>query len=256
MNKYLALFAVIAAGSAQAWDCKYEKDLDVSLNLAGSERLSIDAAAGDLEIYGAEGVTEARARGRVCASEEEWLDGAEIFTEGGRNARIAVVLPKADSGWSLMGNRYVYMDLKIDVPADIALDVRDSSGDIDIEGTGAVALQDSSGDIDIEGVRGAVELEDSSGDIDLLAIDGDVTVQSDSSGDIYGRDIQGSVLVVRDSSGEIRFADGRDDFVAERDSSGDIVADGIGGDFRVGRDGSGDIDSNDVRGSVDIPDRG
>ncbi len=255
MSKYLLLLAVLAAGSAQAWDCKYEKDLDVTLNLAGSEQLSVDATAGDLIIAGSEGITEARAHGKVCASEEEWLDAAEILTEGGRNARIAVVLPDADSGWSLTGNRYIYMDLRIDVPADIALDIRDTSGDVELEGTGAVALQDSSGDIEIEDVRGDIELEDSSGDIDLLAVDGDVTVKRDSSGDIYGRDIQGSVLVEQDSSGEIRFRDVRDDFVVERDSSGDIVADGIGGDFRVERDGSGDIDSNDVSGSVDIPDR-
>ena len=254
MKKYLVLLAVLAAGSAQAWDCKYQKDLDVTLNLAGSEQLSVLATAGDLRISGQSGTSEARARGKVCASEEEWLDEARIVTEGGPNASITVSLPDTGNGWSLMGNRYVYMDLEIDVPDGIALDIRDSSGDVDIEGTGSIAIKDSSGDIELEGVRGDVVLEDSSGDIDLAAIAGDVTVLRDSSGDIFGRDIQGSVRIEQDSSGEIRFRDVRDDFVVERDSSGDIVADTIGGDFRVLRDGSGNIRSKNVTGAVETPD--
>lgn len=60
-----------------------------------------------------------------------------IQNEDGRNATSDVSLPAVDSGWSLAGNSYVYMDLEVDVPADIALDVRDSSGDVKIEGTGA-----------------------------------------------------------------------------------------------------------------------
>lgn len=256
MKKYLVLLAALAAGGAQAWDCKYEKDLDVTLDVGGSERLTVVAAAGDLRITGQAGAREARARGRVCVSEEEWLEEAQILTEAGRNARIAVVLPSTDGGWNLLGSRYAHMDLEVDVPAGLALEVRDSSGDMEIRGTGPLEVADSSGDIDIENVHGGVALEDSSGSIDLVTVDGDVLVRRDSSGDIYGRDIRGSVRVERDSSGEIHFRDVRDDFVVERDSSGDIVAETVGGDFRVERDGSGDVIARDVSGSVETPERG
>jgi len=253
MQRYLILLAALVAGSAHAWDCKYEKELDVSLDLADSEKLTIAAAAGDLEIVGHAGISEARVRAKVCASEQEWAEQAEIVTDGGRDASIAASLPDAGNGWSWTGSQYVYMDLEIDVPSGIALDIRDSSGDVDIEGTGAVTLKDSSGDIDIENVTGDVVLEDSSGDIELMSIAGNVTVRQDSSGDIDGRRIEGAVRVEKDSSGDIRFERVRDDFVVERDSSGDIVADTIGGDFRVLKDGSGEIRSRDVTGSVDIP---
>jgi hypothetical protein len=256
MKKYFVILAALAAGSAQAWDCSYEKDMDITLNLQGSEKLSIAAAAGDLKITGHAGASEARAHGKVCASEEEWLEQADIITSEGREASLSVSLPEATSGWNLTGNHYIYMDLEVEVPADIALEVRDSSGDVDIKGTAAVTIQDSSGDIDIEAVHGDVVLEDSSGDIDLLDIAGNVTVQQDSSGDIEGRDIMGSVRVEKDSSGDIRFRQVRDDFVVERDSSGDIVADTIGGDFRVLKDGSGEIRSSNVTGKVEIPDQG
>jgi hypothetical protein len=256
MKRFPLLLAALAAGSAQAWDCKFEKDIELGLDLADSEKLTVTAAAGDLVILGQTGTTEARVRGKLCASEEEWLEQSELIAEGGRDASIRVSLPDSDNGWSWTGNRYVYMDLQIDVPATLELEIRDSSGDVKIQGTGAVTLEDSSGDIDIRNVTGDVVLEDSSGDIDLLAITGNVTVRQDSSGDIDGRRIEGAVRVEKDSSGDIRFEQVRDDFVVERDSSGDIVADTVGGDFRVLKDGSGEIRSRDVTGDVDIPDQG
>lgn len=256
MIRYFVLLAVLVATQAQAWNCKHEREINISVDLAGSEKLSVAAGAGDLEIVGRKGLTDANVRGRVCASSTEWLNQAEVITNGGRNAEVTVSLPNVDSGWSVSGNRYAYMDLYVEVPTNIALDVRDSSGDVVIESTGSVTVSDSSGDIEIEDVTGDVVLSDSSGDIDLLDIEGNVQVLQDSSGDIKGRDIHGSVLVERDSSGDIRFYDVRDDYIVERDSSGDIVAKSVGGDFRVIQDGSGEINSSNVSGTVSLPRKG
>lgn len=256
MSKYIGLIALLAAGNLQAWSCDHERTIEAELDLSDSEKLSILAAAGDLEIEGSPGRTTALITGKVCASKEAWLDESRILTSGGRNAEIAVDLPSNKDGWSWTGNNQLYMDLRVLVPDHIALDVKDSSGDMEVLSTGTVEIRDSSGDIEVEDVRGDVVLNDSSGDIDLMDIDGNVFVRQDSSGDIYGRDILGAVIVERDSSGDIRFRDVRDDFVVERDSSGDIVASNIGGDFRVVRDGSGSIDSRGVKGTVDIPDKG
>lgn len=253
MNRYLLSLALLAAGSAQAWDCKFGKDIDLTLDLAGSEQLSVLAAAGDLAMTGQAGSSEARVRGKVCVSEEEWLDESGVVTEGGPNASIAVTLPDSDTGWSLMGSRYAWVDLDITVPAGLALDIRDSSGDVEVNGTGPVTLQDSSGDIEISDVGGSTVLKDSSGDIKLWRIDGDVTVRQDSSGDIVGHEIQGSVLIEHDSSGDIRFEEVSGDFAVEHDSSGDIVADTVGGDFRVRQDGSGAVRHTDVSGQVEVP---
>lgn len=249
-----ALGAVLLAGSAQASDCKYEKTIDVTVDLSGSELLSVAAAAGDLTITGRAGSAEAKVRGKLCVSEEEWLNEAEVHTEGGRKASIAVSLPDTSaSGLVLVFNRYAYLDLDIEVPADLALDIRDSSGDVEVHGTGPVNIQDSSGDIEFADVNGGTVLKDSSGNIELRRIGGDVTVRQDSSGDIHGRDIRGSVLIEHDSSGEIRFEQVSGDYVVEQDSSGDIVADTIGGDFRVLRDGSGEVRHTDVSGEVEVP---
>lgn len=255
MTRHFVLGALLASIGSQAWawDCGHEKAIDETLDLSGTSELAVRAAAGELKISGREGSTEARIRGRVCASEEEWLEQAGVATESGERAEIRVYLPDVGSSWSWTGGRYVYLDLELEVPASVPLDVRDSSGDMRIEGVGAVSVRDSSGEIEISDSSGPVTVEDSSGDVELRDIGGDVTVASDSSGELRGYDIEGTVLVKRDSSGDIRFRDVGRHFIVERDSSGDISADRVGGDFRVLRDSSGDIDADNVTGEVDIP---
>ncbi|MEJ2384303.1 MAG: hypothetical protein P8Y54_07870 [Xanthomonadales bacterium] len=253
MKNSLLLCALLATPLAQAWDCAYEKNIDQSLDLAGSEVLQVNAAAGDLEIRGDAAEDRAVIRGTLCVSEEKWLDEGRVETSGGPRPEISVVLPDA-SGWSLTGSRYAYLDLEIRVPAETALDVRDSSGDADISGVASVRVSDSSGDLELENIGGPVVLRDSSGDIELSDIRGDVTVENDSSGDIDGERITGNVLVEKDSSGGIYFEGVSGNVTVERDSSGDITARDVGGDFTVLRDGSGNIRAVDVVGKVDIPD--
>lgn len=254
MKKYVVLFAILCVPALQADYCKYEKAIDQELDLSGSESLSVLAAAGDLEIRGISGDT-ARIGGTVCVSDEEWLEKSGVEVSGGKNAEIAVRLPDSEDGWSWTGRNYAYLDLELEVPESILLNVKDSSGDIDIRNVAGVSVHDSSGDIEIYQVSGNVTAVDSSGGIELEDIGGDVTIESDSSGDIEGEGIDGTVLVEKDSSGGIRFEDVGKDFIVERDSSGDITAKGVGGDFRVLRDGSGDIRSSDVAGEVDVPDK-
>lgn len=253
MKKILFLCVCLISTSLQAWNCKFEKNIDQTLDLESSEALLVLAAAGDLEVTGVSDSQVATIKGRVCVSREEWLDESRVETSGGRRAEIIVELPDTDGGWSLTGQRYAYIDLELEVPDGIPLDIKDSSGDIEITGIGELSLQDSSGDIEIEDTRGSVTLNDSSGDIALRDIGGDVTIDSDSSGDIRGKQIEGAVLVRRDSSGDIRFNDVGGDFIVERDSSGDITASTVGGDFQVLKDGSGEINASNVSGEVMIP---
>lgn len=253
MNRSIAVLTLALAGNAHAAGCKFERDIDTTLDLAGTDLLTVAAAAGDLEISGRPGIREARVRGRICVSEEPWLAEADVVTEGGPGASIRTVMPDVGSGWNLLGSRYAYIDLEIDVPDDLALQIRDSSGDLEVEGIGPVGIRDSSGDIELEDIGGSVELEDSSGDIEARRIAGDFTVISDSSGDIEGAYIEGSVQVENDSSGDISFKDVTGDYIVGRDSSGDILAKTVGGDFRVLRDGSGSIRAKDVSGVVETP---
>ena len=255
MKKALWLCAFLIAPSVHAWNCKHEQSLDQVLDLSGTDVLTVNAGAGDLRIRGASGSDQAFIRGKICASDEDLLSKARVLTEGGRNAEITVDLPELDGGWSISGNKYSYIDLELEVPDSIELNVHDSSGDIEINGVGSLVVQDSSGDIEIMDVDGTVSINDSSGDVEIEDVRGDVIVESDSSGDLEGDHISGNVLVQKDSSGDIHFSDVDQNFTVERDSSGDITGRNIGGNFTVERDGSGEIRSDNVSGVVDIPEK-
>lgn len=256
-SSYLALFVVFALVpvSGAANECKFEREFELSLDVAGSESLEVIARAGTLTITGTDRSDEVLISGRACASEEDWVEAAAIDTRGGDRARIEVNLPDVDGGWSLWGDRYAHLDLDLRVPAELHLDIRDSSGSMDLVGIGSADIKDSSGSIEIEDAAGPLSVQDSSGSISISRVRGDVTIESDSSGSIRGEDIGGSVLVKRDSSGSIRFSDVTGDFTVERDSSGEIVARDVGGDFTVLKDGSGGIHHENVDGDVSIPQR-
>jgi hypothetical protein len=251
MQKTIFIAALLFAPAAQAWNCAHEKVIDEVLDLSGSERLEVHAVAGDLTLRGSSG-SEAIIRGRVCVSDEDWLDRARIITEAGPDAEIRVDLPEA-SGWSLTGGNHASTDLELSVPKSLDVTLKDSSGDAVIEDVASLKISDSSGDIEIREIAGQVVIDDSSGDIEVEGVRGDVTIKRDSSGDIEARNIDGSMLIVRDSSGSIYLRDVSRDVMVERDSSGDIKVVGVGGNFTVQRDGSGDISYRDVQGEVAIP---
>jgi hypothetical protein len=253
MKKFLLLSVCLFSFGLQASDCEFKKNIDQTLDLSGSEELAVLAGAGDLRITGVTGSDHATIKGRVCASEEKWLDQSGLETGSGKRAEIIVNLPDTDDGGSWSGNNYAYLDLELEVPEGIRMDVKDSSGDFEMKRVGAATVQDSSGDIDIADTTGPVSIRDSSGKIELSDINGDVTIESDSSGDIFGKNIVGKVLVQSDSSGDIEFRDVGEDFIVERDSSGDITAKGVGGNFHVLNDGSGEIRASNVEGKVEIP---
>jgi len=46
--------------TAEASDCKYEKKINLELDLSDSQSLAINALAGDLQIYGVEGSISAK----------------------------------------------------------------------------------------------------------------------------------------------------------------------------------------------------
>ena len=249
-----ALLLYQFSSAAAADSCKYEKKIEKTLDLDKSDSLVISAAAGDLDVVGVAGAREAAIHGRVCASKEAWLEETDIYTASGKRAEISADMAGTGDSWSF-GSTYLLLDMRIEVPNDLPLDVTDSSGDMRLKNIANVTIRDSSGDIEVEDARGQVSVNDSSGDIEVTGAEGDVTIESDSSGDIVAVDINGSVRVVSDSSGDIDASRVSDDFIVERDSSGSISARDIGGDFRVLKDGSGGIRSSGVKGETEIPDK-
>lgn len=239
---------------ALADDCAFQAERTLDIDARGLTAMKLDTGAGDLAVEGVPGLDRIEVRGKACASEEAALSGLQLEQgREGAGARVATRIPDQDNNWSLFGNHYAYIDVHVRVPAQLKLDARDSSGDIDMSGIdGDVHLTDSSGDIELHRLGGAVELSDSSGDIRASDVAGSVTILSDSSGDIDIADVKGDALVRQDSSGDIDLANVAGNAAVDRDSSGDIDFREIGRDATVGVDGSGDIHASGIHGNFTV----
>ncbi len=250
---YVAMLLAVAPTTvnAQIWDnCKYQAERSLSLDAAGARLLDITAGAGSLKIAGKAGLTGIRARGHACASHKDLLD--KIQLEGHRSGTTLVVAAnKREGNYSLRMNNYARLDVVIEVPARMAADIEDGSGEIDLSGLGAVDIEDGSGAIVANDIASAT-IDDGSGEIRLVDVRGPVSID-DGSGEISLQNIAGAIDI-DDGSGEITVRNTRGN-VHISDSSGSIRVADVAGDFVVSDDGSGDIDYDNVRGRVDVPRR-
>lgn len=277
MNR-IACFVLLAAfsGSAFADGCAFEAKRDLALPAGGVKTLKLQTRAGDLRVTGVAGLANIELHGRACATSQAQLDALQLqHSRSGDRLEVITTAPEENS-FKLFSDNYAYIDLEVRLPQELALDLDDSSGDIEIRDAGAIEMRDSSGDIRIRDPRGDVTIRDTSGDIRVeqargnvtvvadssgdIVIDGasrDVVVEDDSSGDIEITRVSGNARVGHDSSGDIRFRDIGGNAEVGSDSSGSIHARGIRGDFsvRAKSGGNRNIDYADVGGRVSLPER-
>jgi hypothetical protein len=224
------------------------------VSAAGLRGARIEARAGSLRIEGRSGVTEIQARGTARASSRGLIDEIRLTAERrGDQAYVIVELPEIHGNWG-GDDEFVALDLIVEVPNTLALDVEDRSGELEIRGVGALDLVDASGEATIENVGGRLRVRDNSGDLRIRDVRGDVELE-DGSGGIYLRTIRGSVTVDRDGSGEFEAEDVAGSVRIASKGSGSVDVVRVGGDFIVDRKGSGSITHRDVRGRVEVPER-
>jgi len=229
--------ATLLATTAHAgWfgsDCQQQAERSAVQSAAGVTRVVIIGRAGYLHIEGKQGATDIHARGTACASIEELLV-ATVFkaTRSGSTVTIEAMVP-ANQGDSFFTSS-PSLDTTITLPAGMAVQVADTSGELTIRNTGETDVTDRSGGIEIRHVTGNVTVRDTSGEIVIEDVTGNVHIPSDSSGSIDVRRVSGSVTIDEDGSGSIDVND-------------------VGGDFVVGDKGSGSINYDHIRGRVSVP---
>lgn len=231
--------------------CDYTVDRELTLSAAGVSLVDVQAGSGELHIEGEDGLAEIVVVGRVCASDQTLLDELTVSGESVDGTAFIRTHYPGTQGWS--GRRTARIDLIVLVPAGMAVEVEDSSGDLEVRRTGDLRIDDSSGGITVSDVRGALEIDDSSGGLDVDGVAGDVYIE-DGSGGLDIRSVTGSI-VLRDGSGGIDIEDVTGSVVIEEDGSGGIDVRNVGQDFEVRRDGSGGIRHSGVQGTVDVPEK-
>jgi hypothetical protein len=260
MKKALQLLLVASLGligcdMSVADDCRVSAERAGQLPAAGAKRIAVAARAGDLEIRGHKGASEVSARGKACASDQKLLDliRIELRIEGD-TLRVNALMPDIEAD-DAPRNAHATLDLEIEVPDNLPVEVVDSSGDTTIEGLATLAMTDSSGDLHIDRIAGDLEVTDSSGDLWIDEVGRNVRL-NDSSGDVKVEDVHGDVLVEADGSGSLTFDRVDHNVTVARDGSGDIRISNVKGDARIESDGSGDVNVRDVAGSFTLGGKG
>jgi DUF4097 and DUF4098 domain-containing protein YvlB len=243
-----AFALTLAAGCVQlvGEECRLTAPRDGAVAVGDAERVRVVALAGSLRVEGRTALAEVVARGIACAASEERLEEVELRVERrGVEVVVEVRIPERSGLGSAAG-----LDLVVELPDSLPLEVSDTSGEAEIRDVAALSLDDGSGEVWIERVAGEVSIVDGSGSLDVADVGGSVRIE-DGSGDL---DVQrvGESLEIEDGSGGIAVAEVRGDVVVLEDGSGEIEATGVGGDFVVRDDGSGGISAAEVTGDFTV----
>lgn len=236
---------------------EYTSPRNADISASGAKSVRIEAAAGLLRVEGRSGISEVRVRGTARTNRRNRLDDIRLIAERrGDEVFIKADMPEwRDRGsWLDRDHDQALLDLVIEVPSSLRLDVGDGSGEAEFNNTGSLELGDGSGEILIKNVRGDVRVSDGSGNITIEGVEGSVRV-NDGSGNIRARNVTGNFIVSSDGSGDIDVSSVGGTMRVENDGSGNIDVGRVTGDFVVENDGSGNITYDTVKGSVRIPER-
>ena len=254
-----ALALINQSANASYWDndsLLAEKNL--SLNADSISTIMIDAGAGDIQISGDTQNDTIEVSAKIFGQElDEDQYQLSLVQKGDRAMLYAHSTQKHHND-----SNFQRIDLKITLPAKLKLELRDRSGNIQIESMQAgVSIDDRSGDIELKDISGGLEITDRSGDIAAITIVGGITIDDrsgdinlitvvgdtkihDRSGEIRVNTLTGN-LDIEDSSGDIRVKS-VSGIVTVEDSSGNINIDGAE-DFVLVDDGSGEVYLDNIR---------
>lgn len=244
----VALLPLIAGCTLRRLDLTADRSADVPMS--GVQVIVVRSGAGWLRVEGHPGYTVARARGIAHASTQALLERVQLSVR--RSGDTLYVTGSTPMDATSIGQPAA-LDLTLDIPSGIALDVADESGETVIRNVGPLRIAAAgTGGVQVDGVDGAVQATDGPGDLEISNVRGDVRIE-DASGDIYVSSVRGSVDIPRDGAGEIQAADVTGSVRVGEKSSGEVSARDIGGDLTIAATGSGSVEYHDVKGRVTLP---
>jgi len=179
---------VAAAGSSACvvslggFDCGVTASRSATIDVGDATRVRVHARAGSLRIEGHPDLGKVRASGTACAGSDANLERVTLTA----TCVWAELVIETDTGDGMGQGR---LDLVVEVPDSLPLEVDDGSSGIEIYDVAAVELRDGSVGIDIDGVAGDVRVVDGSGSIDISAVRGSVVIEDDGWGSIDITDV-------------------------------------------------------------------
>ncbi|WOH39022.1 hypothetical protein RI844_07310 [Thalassotalea fonticola] len=242
LSAVLILPGCVIHVGAQSADVELEETLVIAS--ADVNSLEIDTGSGYLNIVGVEGITEITVKADITTTKARDYE-LELTKVGSK----AVLIAKHGSTSGFWNGNTPSIDITVQVPNNLALDIDDGSGDISItDMNNFVEVEDGSGSLFVKNIQGDLIVDDGSGELDISNVSGDVDIK-DGSGEMKVVDIAGSVNV-EDGSGEmiLRHIGG---MVTIDDGSGAIEVKDAGG-LTITESGSGGLNIKGVKGEFNI----
>jgi DUF4097 and DUF4098 domain-containing protein YvlB len=253
MWKILCCTLLLTPAFAHAADhCSFQAPRNAAIDLNGVHTIVIDIGHHNLHLVGSQ-TGNVKIEGRACASSAKLLGDLQLNQrrEGDRLILTASNNPTLNS-FSFFAEHYAYLDLHINVPSNLPINLDVGSGDADVVGVSRLSANTHSGDLHVHSVNGRFDANVGSGDVDAADV-GEIHVGSVGSGDFKADRVRGDVQIGSIGSGDatLHTVDGSVDVGSV--GSGDLKVNGVTHDLRVHSVGSGDVEHAGIAGRVDVP---
>ncbi|MFC5579577.1 DUF4097 family beta strand repeat-containing protein [Rhodanobacter terrae] len=244
------LLAPIAAFAATP--CKYEAPRNLQLDLAGVRAVQIEVHNQDLHLTGSDSARGLTLTGRACASDKAALERLQVTQRRQGDQLLLDIGGDNHFSISLFGNSYANLEVTVQLPANLPVNVSVGSGDADVSGLQQLQSNVGSGDLHVRQVSGKFSTSVGSGDVNATDV-GSLELGSVGSGDFKADGIKGDARVGSIGSGDVGLRQVGGGVHAETLGSGDLTVSNVGGDFSLGAKGSGDVNHSGVKGKVSMP---
>lgn len=258
-----AMFAVVMLALAPASFAASRHAYKMDVPAAGARSIAFDVQEGDLIIRGDPTATSVHMQVSVdrywlFRLEEEGILKRLIEVTGEGTPEVKIVT-HIDPSWRNYGRAEYPIDFEVVVPAGAILNVRDTSGKIEISDiTSAVEVHDTSGTLVVRHIQGPLTIDKESGDVRVQDVSGATTLTSRSGqlqflrvGELNVTASDGNLDVTDagparlvNKGGNIRVSNVNGSIHID-DDSGEIQVSQIGGDVSIG-DSSGQIRASHV----------
>lgn len=256
MRRLLLAALLLTPLASHAEDCKYEAPRNLTLDLAGVRTVQVELHSHDLHLTGSDSAKGGTLTGRACASDPKLLDdlvvtqrreGDRLIIEAGAKNHVTI---------SFFGRTYTDLQLNLQLPSQIPVELNVGSGDAWVTGLHSLQAQIGSGDVHVSKISGPFNASMGSGDLEVHDV-GSLGIGSIGSGDIKVQGVGSDAKVGSIGSGDVTIAQVGGSVRVDTLGSGDLRVRDVRGDFTVGAKGSGDVSHSGVQGKVSVPhDRG
>ena len=190
MHRFTIAALLLAPLAAFASPCKFEAPRNLQLDLTGVRAVQIEVHSQDVHLVGRDSSKGLTLTGKACASDQATLDHLQVTQRREGDQLLIDIGGDNHVPLTLFGSSYANLDVSVQLPANLPVNVSVGSGDATVSGVRQLQGQVGSGDLHVSHVAEKFSASVGSGDIDASDI-GRLDLGSVGSGDFKAQGITG-----------------------------------------------------------------